>query len=73
MLAQADVENNGISVAMALGEGLPLIEGDRVQLQQVILNLINNAAQTMSCRRRIARIVDPHQQDLSRRHRRFSE
>jgi signal transduction histidine kinase len=49
MLAQADVQKNGISVAMALGEGLPLIEGDRVQLQQVILNLINNAVQAMSC------------------------
>jgi signal transduction histidine kinase len=32
---------------MALGEGLPLIEGDRVQLQQVVLNLIVNAVQAM--------------------------
>jgi C4-dicarboxylate-specific signal transduction histidine kinase len=48
MLAQAEVRKNGISIAMALGEGLPLIEGDRVQLQQVMLNLINNAVQAMS-------------------------
>jgi C4-dicarboxylate-specific signal transduction histidine kinase len=48
MLAQAEVRKNGISVATALGEELPLIEGDRVQLQQVMLNLINNAVQAMS-------------------------
>jgi C4-dicarboxylate-specific signal transduction histidine kinase len=48
MLAQTEVQKNGISLVMALGEGLPLIEGDRVQLQQVMLNLINNAVQAMS-------------------------
>ena len=31
-----------------LAEGLPLIHGDRVQLQQVILNLIINAVEAMS-------------------------
>ena len=31
-----------------LADGLPLIQGDRVQLQQVILNLIVNAVQAMS-------------------------
>ena len=31
----------------ALEEGLPLIEGDRVQLQQVALNLVVNAMQAM--------------------------
>jgi C4-dicarboxylate-specific signal transduction histidine kinase len=31
-----------------LDEGLPRLEGDRIQLQQVILNLINNAVQAMS-------------------------
>ena len=31
-----------------LAEGLPLIQGDRVQLQQVILNLIINAVEAMS-------------------------
>ena len=31
-----------------LAEGLPLIQGDRVQLQQVILNLIMNAIEAMS-------------------------
>ena len=30
-----------------LADGLPLIQGDRVQLQQVVLNLILNAVQAM--------------------------
>src|SRR5580693_6930177 len=32
---------------MELGKGLPLIKGDRVQLQQVVLNLIINAVQAV--------------------------
>jgi signal transduction histidine kinase len=48
MLAQGEVRKNGISVVMELGEGLPRLEGDRIQLQQVMLNLINNAVQAMS-------------------------
>jgi PAS domain S-box-containing protein len=48
-LVQSDVQKNSISVAMALGEALPAINADRVQLQQVMLNLINNAIQAMSC------------------------
>jgi C4-dicarboxylate-specific signal transduction histidine kinase len=47
MLARGEVRKNGISV-VELGEGLPRLEGDRIQLQQVMLNLINNAVQGMS-------------------------
>jgi signal transduction histidine kinase len=39
---------NGVSVQTQLAESLPLIQGDRVQLQQVILNLIVNAVDAMS-------------------------
>jgi signal transduction histidine kinase len=39
---------NGVSVQMQLAQGLPPIHGDRVQLQQVILNLIINAVEAMS-------------------------
>jgi PAS domain S-box-containing protein len=39
---------NGVSVRTQLAEGLPIVEGDRVQLQQVILNLIVNAIEAMS-------------------------
>src|SRR5258707_9307230 len=46
-LTRGEAAKNGASVQTALGEGLPLIEGDRVQLQQVVLNLIVNAVQAM--------------------------
>jgi PAS domain S-box-containing protein len=48
MLAEGEMAKNSISIVTELSEGLPLIEGDRVQLQQVMLNLINNAVQAMS-------------------------
>ena len=47
-LARAAVSEHGVSVKMQLSEGLPPILGDRVQLQQVILNLIMNAIEAMS-------------------------
>jgi PAS domain S-box-containing protein len=46
-ITRGEAAKNGGSVQTALGEGLPLIEGDRVQLQQVVLNLIVNALQAM--------------------------
>ena len=39
--------NNGVSVQTRLSEGLLPIHGDRVQLQQVVLNLILNAVEAM--------------------------
>jgi signal transduction histidine kinase len=47
-LTRAESVKNGISMQADLADGLPLIEGDRVQLQQVILNLIVNALEAMS-------------------------
>jgi NO-binding membrane sensor protein with MHYT domain len=47
-LTHGEVMKNNISVQTQLAEGLPLIQADRVQLQQVILNLIINAVQAMS-------------------------
>src|SRR5882672_12216285 len=46
-LTRGEAAKNGASVQMAFGKGLPPIKGDRVQLQQVILNLIVNAVQAM--------------------------
>jgi C4-dicarboxylate-specific signal transduction histidine kinase len=39
---------NGVSVQMKLAKDLPLIQGDRVQLLQVMVNLIINAIEAMS-------------------------
>jgi PAS domain S-box-containing protein len=47
-LTRGEAVKNGVSVQTELMDGLPLIEGDRVQLQQVILNLIINAFEAMS-------------------------
>jgi PAS domain S-box-containing protein len=47
-LASREMEKNGISAQTQLAESLPAIQGDRVQLQQVILNLLINAIEAMS-------------------------
>jgi signal transduction histidine kinase len=47
-LTRSEVVKNNISVQTQLAEGLPRIQGDKVQLQQVILNLIINAVEAMS-------------------------
>ena len=47
-LTRIAMSEHGVSVKMRLSEGLPPILGDRVQLQQVILNLIMNAMSEVS-------------------------
>jgi signal transduction histidine kinase len=47
-LTRTDAANNSVSVRTQFAEGLPRVQGDRVQLQQVMLNLIVNAIQSMS-------------------------
>jgi C4-dicarboxylate-specific signal transduction histidine kinase len=47
-LTSREMEKNGISAQTRLAKSLPAIQGDRVQLQQVILNLLINAIEAMS-------------------------
>jgi len=47
-LTRVAMSKHSVSVKMRLAEGLPHILGDRIQLQQVILNLIMNAIEAMS-------------------------
>lgn len=47
-LTRAAMSEKGVLANMQLAEGLPPILADRVQLQQVILNLIMNAIEAMS-------------------------
>jgi len=46
-LTCAEAVNNSVSVRTQFAESLPPVQGDRVQLQQVMLNLIVNAIQSM--------------------------
>jgi C4-dicarboxylate-specific signal transduction histidine kinase len=48
VLTRAEAAKSGVLVQTKLADRLPPIEGDRVQLQQVMLNLIVNAIEAMS-------------------------
>ncbi len=48
ILTRAAISEHGVLARMQLSEGLPRVWGDRVQLQQVILNLTMNAIEAMS-------------------------
>jgi PAS domain S-box-containing protein len=47
-LTRNEATKNRISVRTQLAEGLPPVQADRVQFQQVVLNLIINAVEAMS-------------------------
>jgi PAS domain S-box-containing protein len=47
-LAQSTIIEHGVSVQTGLSSGMAPVQGDRVQLQQVVLNLILNAVEAMS-------------------------
>src|SRR5262249_38367071 len=47
VLARSVITRNGVSVQTRLADGLFPVQGDRVQLQQVVLNLILNAVEAM--------------------------
>ena len=49
-LAHGDLATRSIDIVLQLAPELPRIEGDRVQLQQVMLNLIMNASEAMAGR-----------------------
>ncbi len=47
-MARSEAQLNRVSLQTKLANDLPLIMGDRIQLQQVILNLLINAIEAMS-------------------------
>jgi PAS domain S-box-containing protein len=47
-LSVAEIQRNGVILRCELAADLPPVLGDRIQLQQVILNLLRNASDAMS-------------------------
>jgi PAS domain S-box-containing protein len=46
-LSLSDLQRNRVALQSELAEDLPTVTGDRIQLQQVILNLLRNASEAM--------------------------
>jgi C4-dicarboxylate-specific signal transduction histidine kinase len=46
-IVRVDMQTSGVSLQLNLQDGLPAAKGDKVQLQQVFLNLVMNAAEAM--------------------------
>src|SRR5262245_9986528 len=64
-LVRIDLKQNGVELRTQLDEKASVVEGDKVQLQQVILNLVMNAVEAMqSVQTRVLK-VQTHQADPS--------
>jgi PAS domain S-box-containing protein len=47
-LVQREIQRQRVTLSVQIDEPLPAVRGDRIQLQQVIINLIMNAVQAMA-------------------------
>src|SRR5262249_40665659 len=48
VMVRGAIARNGIAVSIRFMDGLVPVQGDRVQLQQVVMNLVLNAVEAMS-------------------------
>ena len=56
-LCRGDLERGGVTLDLNLSEARPVARGDRVQLQQVLLNLIRNGIEAMDLIRNRTRML----------------
>jgi PAS domain S-box-containing protein len=56
-LSLSEIQRSGVMLRYELADELPVVVGDRIQLQQVILNLLRNAVDAMST-------IDDRQREL---------
>jgi len=56
-LARGELVHQGVLTAMEIRHGLPAVQADRIQLQQVLLNLVTNACDAMSAVDRSQRVL----------------
>lgn len=62
---RADLRHHGIAVRAELAEDLPRISGVRIQLQQVLLNLIANAVESMASVEHCTRVLTVRSQKIN--------
>jgi PAS domain S-box-containing protein len=63
-IVHANLESQHVVLQMELSDGIPEIAADRVQLQQVLLNLCNNAVEAMGSVSGRARVLSVKSQTL---------
>jgi PAS domain S-box-containing protein len=66
-LVHGELESNKVETKVELSEGMPKVLADRVQLQQVVLNLMMNAIEAMGSTQNGARILGVNSQLRDRR------
>ena len=66
-----DIDSKSIALSTTFGSGLPRVMGDRVQLQQVIINLLVNSVQAIAQSGQPTRRIDVQTSIDDRRFRRL--
>jgi PAS domain S-box-containing protein len=57
LLVQSEAASHRVSLQLELASGLPTVFGDRVQLQQVIINLVMNGIEAMASLTNVRKLV----------------